>query len=93
MTVGNCCGTPTITPRLASAAMAMVTARTEENVQFVGFSHKLVPLGINGKMPLDAVIKTIEKVRFLLGKSSLRDLLSSYLGGLRTSAGRRVRGK
>lgn len=61
MSWGNCNGT-TITPRVASAAMAMLTARTEPQYHFVGFSHRLVPLNINSTQRLDTVLRTIEQV-------------------------------
>jgi len=61
MSWGNCIGT-SITPRVASAAMAMLTARTEPQYHFVGFSHHLVPLNINSTQRLDTVIRTIEQV-------------------------------
>lgn len=61
MSWGNCIGT-SITPRVASAAMAMLTARTEPQYHFVGFSHRLVPLNINSTQRLDTVIRTIEQV-------------------------------
>ena len=61
MSWGNCHGT-TITPRVASAAMAMLTARTEPQYHFVGFSHHLVPLNINSTQRLDTVVRTIEQV-------------------------------
>lgn len=38
MTGGEVAGVPGLTPRIASAAMAMVIARTEKNHMFVGFS-------------------------------------------------------
>ena len=59
---GNCCGTTSITPRVASAAMAMVTARTEQAFEFVGFSHELVPIPIISTMKLDDVLHTISAV-------------------------------
>ena len=61
MSWGNCVGT-SITPRVASAAMAMLTAHTEPQYHFVGFSHRLVPLNINSTQRLDTVIRTIEQV-------------------------------
>ena len=62
MSYVGCAGTPTITPRVASAAMSMVTARTESNHQFVAFSHRIVPLIINHEMSLDDVMGAIEVV-------------------------------
>lgn len=55
-------GSSSVSACEASAAMAMVTARTEANYHMVGFSSKLVPLNINSKMSLQTVINTIEKV-------------------------------
>ena len=61
MSWGNCNGSA-ITPRVASAAMAMLTAHTEPQYHFVGFSNRLVPLNINSTQRLDTVIRTIEQV-------------------------------
>ena len=55
-------GSDAVTARLASAAMAMVTARTEENYHIVGFSKELVPLEINAGMSLDSVCTVINQV-------------------------------
>ena len=65
MTCGCVCGAQTISPRVASAAMAMVTARTEQGYEFVGFSHSLIKLEINSTMSLNEVIETIERVSVL----------------------------
>jgi 60 kDa SS-A/Ro ribonucleoprotein len=55
-------GSAVVTAREASAAMAMVTARTEANYHIVGFSSQLVPVNINSKMSLKDVLTTIERV-------------------------------
>ena len=55
-------GSSSVSCRVASAAMAMVTARTEENYHMVGFSSKLVPIKIHAKMRLDDVCKTVSQV-------------------------------
>lgn len=63
-----CCpilGTSVLTCRTASAAMAMVTARTEANYHMMGFSHKLVPLPVNAGMSLSEVTNAIQKVSAL----------------------------
>ena len=78
MTCGSCCGVSTITPRVASAAMAMVTARTEEDSDIVGFAYQLVNMGINSTMKLTDVIKEIEKVR--LGQIKIDIGGSGYIG-------------
>lgn len=59
-----CCkvlGSASITAREASAAMAMVTARTEANHHMVGFSTSLVPLNITAGMSLNNVVSTISR--------------------------------
>ena len=55
-------GSSSLTCRVASAAMAMVTAKTEENYHMVGFSTTLVPIKVHAKMRLDDVCRTISKV-------------------------------
>ena len=63
-----CCpvlGSTSITARVASAAMAMVTARTEANYHMVGFSNYLVPVNITAKTALNNVVSTIERVNKL----------------------------
>jgi 60 kDa SS-A/Ro ribonucleoprotein len=64
MSVGMVAGTPGLTPRDGSAAMAMVTARTEPNYMFTAFSTKMMPLNISAKMRLDTVIKTVSGLPF-----------------------------
>ena len=55
-------GSEAVTARTASAAMAMLTARTEENYHIVGFSDQLVPLKIDAGMSLDSVCTVIDQV-------------------------------
>lgn len=62
MTCGTLSGLPGVTPRLGSAAMAMVTAKTEQNSHFLGFSHELVPLDITARQSLEEVVRRIERV-------------------------------
>ena len=65
MTWGGCNGSPTITPAMASAAMAMLTARTEKLHHFVAFSDKIVPLGIESEMRLEEVLELLRQVNLL----------------------------
>jgi 60 kDa SS-A/Ro ribonucleoprotein len=58
---GNIAGSP-LTPREASAAMAMVTARTEPQYAILGFSNTLVPIDIAQCSRLADVIKKIEAI-------------------------------
>lgn len=61
---GECGGVPGLTPRVGSAAMALVTAATEKWHHFVGFSTSLVNLAISPKQRLDTVVKTISGLPF-----------------------------
>lgn len=76
MTSGTVAGIAGLTPREASAAMALVTAATERNHEFIGFSAAaggyggqygggqsgITTLAISPRQRLDDVIKTIERV-------------------------------
>jgi 60 kDa SS-A/Ro ribonucleoprotein len=53
-----------MTARDLSAAIAMVTARTEPEHMFVGFTSKLTPLNISPRQRLDDVIRTISGLPF-----------------------------
>ncbi|XP_046844078.1 60 kDa SS-A/Ro ribonucleoprotein-like [Xenia sp. Carnegie-2017] len=62
MQASGCIGASTIKPHVASAAMAMVTARTEEHHEFVAFSHEIVPMKISSNMNLDEVLKICNEI-------------------------------
>lgn len=64
MTWGEVAGIKNMTPREASSAMAMVTARTEPHHLFVGFSHDLIPLTITSTMRLDSVLDRLRRLPF-----------------------------
>lgn len=64
MASGHVAGVPGLTPRVASAAMAMVTARTETLWECVGFTTGLQVLGISPRQRLDDVISTVSGLRF-----------------------------
>jgi 60 kDa SS-A/Ro ribonucleoprotein len=53
-----------LTPREASAAMALVTAATEEEYHIMGFSNRFIPLNISPRMRLDDVVKRISNLPF-----------------------------
>lgn len=53
-----------ISVREASAAMAMVTAATEQECTIVGFSHELVPLDVSPRRRLDDNVATIRRVPY-----------------------------
>ncbi len=64
MMSGTIAGVPGLTPREASAAMALVTARTERDYMFTAFYDKMVPLNISAKMRLDDVSNAITNLPF-----------------------------
>jgi 60 kDa SS-A/Ro ribonucleoprotein len=73
MTCGEIAGVPGLTPRVASSAMAMVTARTESNYGVVGFtSGSGVSGGVSGistldvspRQRLDDVLKKVDGLPF-----------------------------
>jgi len=53
-----------LTPREASAAMALVTAATEEEYHIMGFSNRFVPLNFSPRMRLDDVVQRISNLPF-----------------------------
>lgn len=53
-----------ITAREATAAMALVTASTEDNYACIGFSTQLVELPISSRQRLDDVLKTMRGISF-----------------------------
>ena len=62
MTCGGCHGCTLITPREASAAMAMLALKTESNAIPMAFSRELVPLKINKDTSLQQVMKETSSV-------------------------------
>lgn len=76
MGAGMVAGVPGLTPRVASAAMALVTAAVEKHYTIVGFSAAaggtggkwgggdpgLMPVRISPQQRLDQVVKTIEAI-------------------------------
>jgi len=53
-----------LTAREASAAMALVTAATEDEYHIMGFSRRFMPLNISPRMRLDDVVKRISNLPF-----------------------------
>ncbi len=64
MTSGAVAGVPGLTPRVASAAMALITAATEPNHQVVAFSNQMVPVNISPRQRLDDVLKNTDNIPF-----------------------------
>ena len=64
MSCGSVHGAPCLTPRIAAAAMAMVTMRTEEVCHTVAFTGHIVELKINARMSINKVIDTCSLLPF-----------------------------
>lgn len=64
MGMGQVSGVPGLTPRVASAAMALVTAATEPDYGIFGFSTTFRPLDISPRMRLTEVVQTIDNLPF-----------------------------
>ena len=64
MGMGTVAGVPGLTPRVASAAMALITASTEQHHTFLGFAHELIPLAISPRQRLDDVVAAISGIPF-----------------------------
>ena len=64
MTCGSVAGVPGLTPRMASAAMALITAATETDYQVMGFSDKFMRLSISPRQRLDDVMKKLDNLPF-----------------------------
>ena len=61
---GLIAGVPGLTPRAASAAMALITAGTEAQHRFMAFSTQFVPLAVSPRQRLDDVLKTVSGLPF-----------------------------
>ncbi|MBI5929805.1 MAG: TROVE domain-containing protein [Chloroflexi bacterium] len=64
MSSGMVAGVPGLTPREGSAAMAMVTARSEPNYTVISFQDKIVPLNISARMRLTDVVNMTNGLPF-----------------------------
>lgn len=62
MTWGQIAGVPGLTPRIASVAMAMITAAVEPKCTITGFSTQYVGLDISPRRRLDDNIRAVERV-------------------------------
>jgi 60 kDa SS-A/Ro ribonucleoprotein len=61
---GGCVAGAPLSPRVAAAAMAMVTAHVEDDVTFRAFAGRLVPLAISRRQRLDDVVKATSALQF-----------------------------
>jgi len=61
---GNIAGLPMISPRVGSAAMALVTARTEPSYHVVAFSHEMQRVRIRARMSLSEALERVSGLPF-----------------------------
>lgn len=64
MASGAVGGVPNLTPRVASAAMSLVTAATEKDHTFVAFTGELTPLAITPRQRLDDAVNEVGRLPF-----------------------------
>lgn len=62
MGCGSVAGVAGLTPLLASAAIALVTAATERDAELMAFSDKLVPVTLSPRQRLDDVVKAMARI-------------------------------
>lgn len=61
---GAIAGVPGLTPRVASAAMALATAKVEPRFHVMAFGSTFMPLSISPRQRLDDVVKTVDNLPF-----------------------------
>ncbi len=62
MSWSSIAGMPGITPRIGSAAMALVTHAVEPQTHVMAFSHRLIPVSLKARMGLAELLRTIERI-------------------------------
>lgn len=62
MSMGEVAGVPGLTPRVAAAALTLVTAATEQDYELVAFSDKMVPVTVSPRQRLDDVLKAMDRI-------------------------------
>lgn len=85
MSTGMVAGVPGLTPRVAGAAMTLVTASIEPQVMTVGFSHTLVPLAIRPGQRLDEVVALTNHLPFG-GTDCAKPMLWALEAGVKADA-------
>lgn len=64
MTIGHVGGVVGLSPREASAALALVTAATERDYTVVAFADKMVPVGISPRQRVADAVKAVSDLPF-----------------------------
>lgn len=78
-------GVPGLTPRVASAAMALVTAATEPQWAVMAFGTRFVPLDISPRERLDSVLRKIDGLG-MMGTDCSRPILWAQSQGVEVDA-------
>ncbi|TVM02998.1 MAG: TROVE domain-containing protein [Candidatus Brocadia sp. WS118] len=64
MSMGTIAGVPGLTPCIASAAMSLVTAKTEKNWHIMGFSHEFKSLPISPRQRIEDAMRVARDNNF-----------------------------
>jgi 60 kDa SS-A/Ro ribonucleoprotein len=81
MTYPEIAGVPGLTPRSASAAMALLTAKTEPSYMALAFSHQLTQLPLSPRQRLDDVLRMVDGLPFG-GTDCALPMLAAHDNGL-----------
>lgn len=71
MASGEIAGVPNLSPRMATAAMALVTAKTESTYHIMGFGNEFVPIPISPAMRMGDAIRQVSGIPFSATDCSL----------------------
>jgi len=85
MSMGSVSGIPGLTPREASAALAMISVNTERDVIIRGFQTQMVPLSIQAGMSLAQAIKAVSNLPFA-GTDCAQPMLDALKHNLKVDA-------
>ena len=64
MGFGEVAGMTGVTPRVASAALALTTVAVEKSVHVTAFSHQMVPVSLSPRQRLDDVLRVMGRLPF-----------------------------
>ena len=64
MTLGEICGVPGLTPRIGSAILALVSAKTEPKTYIRGFSDRLIDLPITSRSSFAGAVDAVSDMLF-----------------------------
>lgn len=65
MSLGTVAGVPNLTPRMATAAMSLVHARTEPACEVMAFSDRFMPLNVRKSERLEQLVKRTQDLPFM----------------------------